>query len=106
MDDIPLVPTIAGSLNLLGSRGAEYQALDFLLVGSFGAKRNDDNYETAEHEHATAEVEPVEVEEYCLEPVVRNVGSIAIVNLGTQTCKTDDDTGEQTPHTTLGRGDV
>ena len=36
VDNIPVVPAGTGGGNLLGSRGAEYQPLDFILVGSFG----------------------------------------------------------------------
>ena len=36
VDDIPVVPALTSSLNLLRCRGTEYQTLNLLLIRSFG----------------------------------------------------------------------
>ena len=92
VDDIPFVPTGTGSGNLLRGRGTEHQTLDLLLVRSLGAEGDDDDNQTADNQHDSTEIEPVEVVEYCLEPVVGSICYITVVNLGTQTGQTDDDT--------------
>ena len=68
MDNIPVIPATLGSGLLFGSRGAEYETLDLLLILGLGEEADNEAYEQAEYQHASAEVEPVEVVEYGLEP--------------------------------------
>ena len=68
VDNIPLVPTALGSGLLFGSRGAEYKTLDLCLGLRLSAETDNEANKQAEYQHATAEVKPVEVVEYSLEP--------------------------------------
>ena len=68
MYHIPLVPTtLCGGL-LLGGRGTEYETLDFRLGLRLSTEADNEADEQAEYQHATAEVQPVEIIEYSLEP--------------------------------------
>ena len=92
MDNIPLGPAALGSLLLLGSRGAEYKTLDFALGLGLSEKTHEETYEQAEYQHASAEVQPVEVVEYSLEPTGRSTLYAGVENLSTQADDTDCET--------------
>ena len=92
MDNIPLVPAALGSRNLLRCRGAEYETLDLCFGLGLSAEAHEEAYEQAEYQHSSAEVQPVEVVEYGLEPALGSTLYAGVENLGTQTDDTDNET--------------
>ena len=67
VDHVPGAPALAGGETLFRRRCAEYETLDFPLVGSFRHKRHDEAHGEAEEQHPAAEEEPVLFVEDALE---------------------------------------